>query len=98
MKARVSWILASAGGRQSLPTGTQYSTISKFPEDGPEWPNRAWSVVVDFSPPPSVQGNPSIGEVRFLFEEAPQERLCAGRGFELYEGGRHVAHVELLGD
>jgi hypothetical protein len=96
MKARVTWTSASQGGRQFLPTGSQYSTVSRFPEDGAEWSKEAWSIVIDFSPPPDVQGNPSIGVLRFLSSDAPTERLRPGREFNLYEGEHRVAVVTLL--
>lgn len=98
MKARVTWTSASQGGRQFLPTGSRYSTVSRFPEDGADWPKDAWSVVIDFSPPPNVQGNPSTGDLRFLSSDAPTERLRPGREFDLYEGEGRVAVVMLVGD
>jgi hypothetical protein len=71
-------------------------TISKFPEEGPGWPDGAWSVVLDFDASPSVQGNPSLGRASFLMDSAPQERLHPGQRFELYEGLKKVATVEVL--
>ena len=94
--AKVTWISKAAGGRSSLPTGDQYVAVSRFPEDGLNWPDGAWSVVLEFSSPASEQGNPSVGTARFLSEEAPLERLRPGRVFELYEGLHQVATVELI--
>ena len=98
MKVSVAWTAASQGGRQSLPTGSRYSTVSRFPEDNGDWSKDAWSIVIDFSPPPDVQGNPSVGELRFLSADAPLDRLQPGRELELYEGARRVAVVKLLAE
>ena len=96
MKVRVHWVPADQGGRTTLPTGNTYSTVARFPEDT-HWPEEAWSIVLESVPSPAEQGSPSIGKVRFLVDEAPQERLRIGRSFDLYEGARRVATVEVLG-
>jgi hypothetical protein len=75
---------------------TVYSTVARFPEDRETWLEDAWSIVLESDPPPSVQGNPSTGAVYFLADSAPQERLKAGATFELYEGARLVAEVQVL--
>lgn len=97
-KARVTWLSSNEGGRSSLPDGRRYVTIGKFPQDGPEWPDGAWSVVLNFDPPPSVQGSPSVGEVAFLMDTAPQDRLRKGQRFELFEGHTRVGVVEVVGE
>jgi hypothetical protein len=97
-RAKVTWLPSEEGGRSALPTGTRYVTIGRFPEDGPKWPDGSWSVVLDFPKPPSEQGVTSFGRASFLVGNAPEERLRPGRTFELYEGLRKVATVELLGD
>ena len=100
MKARVYWTAPDEGGRTSLPTGTRYAAPSRwYPEDGSTWPpSDVWSVYIDFEIPPSSQGNPSIGTVQFPSSEAPHGRLQVGRSFDLYEGSRKVASVELIPD
>jgi|SRR5687767_3455801 len=100
MKALIHWTEAAAGGRPSLPTGTRYVAPSRwYPEDGPTWPPAdVWSVYIDFETPPANQGNPSIGMVHFPSSEAPHDRLQVGRSFDLYEGARKVARVELVPD
>ena len=95
--AKVNWLSANEGGRSALPDTRRYVTISRFPDDGSNWPDGAWSVVLDFETPPSEQGSPSIGEVSFLMENAPQGRLGVGQRFDLYEGLRRVAFVEVDG-
>jgi hypothetical protein len=55
----VFWIPAEEGGRTFLPTGKKYVTISRFTEDAGAWLQEAWSIVLEFDEPPSVQGSPS---------------------------------------
>jgi hypothetical protein len=38
-----------------------------------------------------------MARARFLAEKAPVDRLKPGRAFELYEGERKVATVEIVG-
>ena len=95
--ARVHWIPAEEGGRAFLPTGKQYATVSRFIEDADAWLQEAWSIVLEFDEPPSVQGNPSIVRARFLAEQAPADRLKPGHAFELYEGKKKVAMVNIIG-
>lgn len=72
----------------------RYSTISKFSEDL-DWPNSAWSIMVEFEDIQSLASNPSMGKVRFLSEVAPHSRLRSGVKFELYEGPNRVATVRI---
>jgi hypothetical protein len=95
-RAKVTWVPADQGGRSALPTATRYINISRFPEDPPSWPDGSWSIVLEFDTPPSAQGSPSLGTARFLVDEAPHERLQRGRSFDVFEGTRHTATVELL--
>lgn len=98
MRALITWLTESKGGRKALPAGLRYVTVARFPEDGENWTQQAWSVVATFSIPPSEQGSPSTGDVRFLVDEAPRERIAPDRHFDLYEGGRRVAVVQVLGE
>ena len=88
--ARVAWIPPEQGGRSSPPTGPRYSAPARFDAARDAWPHEAWSVVLDLisRPPGSTDW---LAEVRFLFEEAPQELITAGARFELYEGKKRVA-------
>jgi hypothetical protein len=95
--AKVHWVPSEEGGRTSLPTGKKYSTMARFPEDTGTWLQEAWSIVLEFDEPPSTQGNPSIAKAQFLAGKAPVGRLKPGRAFELYEGKKKVAMVEIVG-
>ena len=94
--AKVHWIPSEEGGRTSLPTSKRYATVSRFAEDTSAWLQEAWSIVLEFDEPPSAQGNPSIARARFLAEKAPVDRLKPGQAFELYEGTKKVARVEIV--
>jgi hypothetical protein len=94
--AKVHWVSPQEGGRTSLPTGKKYSTIARFPEDTGTWLQEAWSIVLEFDEPPSAQGNPSMAKARFLAGKAPVDRLKPGHAFELYEGKKKVAMVEIV--
>lgn len=98
IKALVTWVPTVEGGRSALPMAHQYATVARFREDGARWSEEAWSVVLDFPVTPAEQGSPSVGEVRFLVDGAPHERLHVGNAFELFEGPRRVAYVELIDD
>lgn len=95
--AKVHWVSLEEGGRTSLPAGKKYTTVSRFKEDLDAWLEAAWSIVLEFDEPPAVQGNPSMARARFLAEKAPVDRLQPGRAFELYEGKKKVAIVEVVG-
>lgn len=95
-EASVTWVSHQDGGRDALPDGNRYVTIARFPEDGPQWPDGAWSVVLDFDVAPVDQGSPSRGSASFLMDTAPQDRLRSGARFELCEGRRKVADVRIL--
>jgi hypothetical protein len=84
-------------GRRQPFGGSLYSTVAVFPDHLDEFPHEAWSVSVHLESPPTEQGNPSIGVAEFLASEAPHDRLRPGAFFELYEGPRLTAVVEVLG-
>ncbi len=96
VRAKIHWVQPEQGRRTSLPTGKRYAAVSRFQEDAERWFQEAWSIVLEFDEPPVKQGNPSIARARFLVERAPIERLQPGRAFELYEGKRCVATVEIM--
>lgn len=73
--------------------------LSRFDEDGPAWPDGAWSIVLFFEQPPVEQvGRDAMeAKVAFAFQEAPQERMHPGARFGVYYGGRKkIADVEVL--
>ena len=96
LNAKVHWLTQGERGAGRLPASLQYIGIGRFDEDGPSWPDGAWSVVCRFDEPPAEQGSPSVARVRFMVDGAPHERLVPGRRFGLYEGPTRVAEIELV--
>jgi hypothetical protein len=96
--ALVRWLPPEMRAGAGLPTSLRYVGVSRFPEDGDAWPDGAWSIELRFHQPPAESGNNDITEarVRFLFDEAPQERLRRGVTFSLHEGLQKVANIEVL--
>ena len=80
--------------RTSLPTSGEYVTAARFAEDGDTWGADAWSVVLQIRG--DVRAQPCKADARFLSPEAPQDRLRSGVRFELLEGNRVTAVVEVL--
>jgi hypothetical protein len=95
-RVKVTWVSAGKGGRATLPSATRYVNIGHFPHDPVDWPDGSWSVVLEFDAPPAEQGSPSYGTASFLVDEAPHEWLQPGSTFDVYEGTRHTASIEVL--
>lgn len=92
----VVWLSPEQGGRKTRMTENRYITIGRFPEDGPEWPNAAWSVVLEFAPDTDPAASPALAKASFLMPNAPHERLRPGAVFTLHEGLRKVATASVL--
>ncbi len=77
------------------PSGLQYSTVARFEDDANNWPNEAWSIVVELSGqlPASLE---TTANIRFLVPNAPNRLLQPGSRFELYEGRRMVANGQVI--
>lgn len=94
--ADIYWLEPSEGGREVLPTGTKYSTVSRFELEVEREPEEAWSLVVEFEEPPRYHAQTRV-RIRFLSPEAPTDWLRIGSRFELLEGNRVVATGEVTG-
>jgi hypothetical protein len=92
VKAHIHWLSEAEGGRKNLPTSLRYTTVARFSSQK-EWPNNAWSIVAEFSELPTFD---SAARVKFLVDEAPHELLQTGATFELLEGHKVVATVQVL--
>jgi hypothetical protein len=97
-RAKVTWVSPEDGGRVEPPSGPRYATIARFPNEDPHWPDGAWTVVFDFEPNAPQRESPTYGYASFLMPDAPRECLHLGAVFELHEGLRRVAVVEILAD
>ncbi len=95
MKAKVCWVKEEAGGRKSPPPGPRYITVARFEDDKDNWPNEAWSLVLEFGGVPS-ESLCVLADVSFLVPDAPAELLHQGSIFELFEGHQLVARGEVL--
>ncbi|PYG90292.1 hypothetical protein LY28_00173 [Ruminiclostridium sufflavum DSM 19573] len=58
-----------------------------------QWPNEAWSIVVDFI---KHDESWSEGNIRFLVEWEPNNLLYSGSKFDLFEANKRVATGEVL--
>jgi molybdopterin synthase catalytic subunit len=72
----------------------QYSTVARFDEDRADWPKTAWSVTLNLRE--ALAAGDCLADARFLGPDAPQERLRSGVRFEMLEGNRVTAIVEVL--
>ncbi len=88
--ARIIWLTPEQGGRQTPPSGPRYSPTARF-----EAAKEDRSVVLDLVSRPTGSAD-WIADIRFLFDDAPQDLLSDGARFELYEGKRRVAHGTIL--
>lgn len=80
--------------RKALPTSGQYITVARFAEDEAFWPSNAWRVVLQIRG--DVHAQPCKADARFLSPGAPEERFRSGVRFELLEGNRVTATVDVL--
>jgi len=88
--AKLHWMSPEEGGRQALPSGHRYSTVSRFEKQRETWRKEAWSLVVEWTEPPDASRTHCVN-VRFLVDGAPEQLLAAGSRFELMEGELAVA-------
>ena len=95
VRARLRWLTAAEGGRQTPPPGPEYSTVARFEALRDRWPNEAWSVVVSLAATAPSQ-RVVEARVRMLVRDAPPELLTPGSRFDLFEGSRRVAEGEVL--
>ncbi|WP_313003796.1 hypothetical protein [Pseudomonas sp.] len=93
---RVEWLPTVEGGRKTVLGRGSYYPIARFPEDD-DWPDNAWSVALELNDPFQCdERTVSIGMVKFLMKNAPEEKLQINKRFEIYEGPQKVADVFLL--
>lgn len=96
-RAKIDWVPATQGGRQSPPPGPRYITVARFQEAWNDWPREAWSLIVEFE---SGSDDPlsTLAKVRFLAPNGPEHLLHPGSLFELYEGRQLVAKAQVVQD
>jgi hypothetical protein len=90
--SRPALVYWSAEKQNNLPTSGQYITVARFPEDTSA--SEAWSIVLDIKG--DVKARPCRAEARFLMQNAPHKRLKPGVRFELLQGNKGTATVEVV--
>ena len=80
--------------KSALPTSGEYITVARFEEDRSAWPAKAWSVALQIHG--DVTAQPCRADARFLSQDAPHDRLRPGVRFELLEGTRVTAVVDVV--
>jgi hypothetical protein len=96
--SRIRWCPAEAGGRAAPPGGSRYVTVSSFDPPTPNWPEEAWSLVIEPIGPRHFAPEGTCA-VHFLAREAaPHHVLRRGTRFQLLEGKRVVADGVVLDD
>lgn len=96
MKARIHWLAESEGGRKCpLPNGSRYITVARFEDEKEKYPEEAWSLVIENIETLDIDGL-TVGDVRFLVDDAPNYLLREGGVFELFEGRNMVARGLIL--
>ena len=96
--ARIKWLSPEAGGRKEPPAGPIYSTVVHFEDDTTNWPETAWSLVVELKEPPdkSLESSATIWFLAHNHPETPDHFLRPGGRFELFEGNKLVAKGKIL--
>jgi hypothetical protein len=84
-RAHITWLTPDQGGRQTPPSGPRYTPTARFDATSEDR-----SVVLDLVSRPTDSAD-WIADIRFLFDDAPQDFLSDGASFELFEGKRCVA-------
>ncbi len=87
--SHLHWLSPEEGGRATLPP-RGYATVALF--EAPGGPCEAWSIVVY---PQEKRSREERVLVRFLMDDAPDDRLQPGSRFTLTEGARVVARGEV---
>lgn len=96
-RAHSAWIYWSAEqGMRGLPNRSQTVDPAWF-DDAAPGREEGWSLVCEFDPPPSEQGDPTEARVRFLVPDAPHDRLRPGVRLRLFERAtQQCATIEIL--
>ncbi|MEZ5901354.1 MAG: hypothetical protein R3D51_17890 [Hyphomicrobiaceae bacterium] len=87
--ARLQWLIPT-GKNNISPRGARFSTVAKFDQQGDNWTEDAWSLVVQPVAWPDDRGEQDVF-VQFLSASAPHGFLLKGSKFELHEGAKVIA-------
>jgi hypothetical protein len=95
---KITWKSAESGGRKTAPEGASYVAVIRFKgQSEADWKKNAWSLRLEFlDTEENMRGNSCYAFAAFLSDAAPNELLSPDAEFELYEGNRSVAEVQVL--
>lgn len=79
-----------------LPTSGQYITAARFRGQDTLPTAENWSVVVNFDSPADTKSNVWNGTAEFLVKGGPSDLLKSGTSFDLLEGNKISAKVQIL--
>ena len=96
--AHVRWRTAEEGGRKTPPKGSKYTTVAGFDPPAPNWPQEAWSVVVEPVQPDCTSQDVTVVLSFLMGPVAPEQMLTTGVKFQLFEGKQVVADGEITDD
>ena len=96
VQARMCWARPEEGGRPTIPNGPRYVASGHFPGVGGASRPASWSVIVDIDTTAPEHPRCSTGSLRFFADDGPAQLLRPGMVFDLNEGNRRVATVEVL--
>ena len=89
-KAKINWMMHKDGGRKNLPSqGTRYCPLIQINSGEKQ---SVWSI--DFVCPNFKETN--IISFTFLVEDAPDELLESNKIYNIYEGAKKVAELEII--
>ena len=79
-----------------LPTSGQYITVARF-RDQAELPSEeSWSILINFDPSSDMNSDVWNGTAEFLAKDGPSNMLKSGMFFDLLEGHKVSARVQVL--
>jgi len=82
VKILLRWLVTVPIGQ--LPRGLSFSRPAHFENQGDDWTQNAWSLVITVEGFPDANGQ-QMATCRFLVAEAPHDWLSVGKRFILYE-------------
>ena len=83
VKILLRWLVSAPPGQS--PRGRRFSRPARFENQGDDWTQNAWSLVINSEGVPDAKGEQSA-TAKFLVADAPHDWLSAGKRFTLYEG------------
>lgn len=88
-KAVIYFLKPEEEGKKTLPTSTTYYATTKIEK----FPQKYWSIVVQFEKPLGIQEYTSPCKITFLVDSAPSHILDEIRELFVYEGPKKVGKV-----